>query len=65
MSLFPAFMLFSLVLWSFISIILMKGFPNVLSFMRSINFAVVCVGYIIILTLFYMLKNFFRSIEEE
>lgn len=65
MTLFGTLMLFILVLWTFVSLLLMRGFANFLEFMRSMNFAVVCIVYIVILTLFYVLKNVFREYEEE
>ena len=65
MTIFATFMMFMLLLWTVISLFLMRGFPGMLEFMRSMNFAIICVGYIIILTLFYVLKNFFREYEEE
>lgn len=65
MTIFGSVMMFILVIWTFISFLLMRGFDGMLNFLRSMNFATVCVGYIIILALFYVLKNVFRNLEDE
>ena len=64
-SLFGALAIFIFILWCFVSVLLMRGFPDYLSFMRSMNFGIICAGYIIILSVFYMLKNVLRRLEEE
>jgi len=63
MTIFGTLMAFIFFFWCFISLMLMRGFGNTIIFLRSMNFIIVCVGYIIILAVFYMLKNTFRKIE--
>jgi len=33
-------------------------------FMRSMSFSIICIGYIIILAVYYMFKNVFREDDE-
>jgi len=65
MSLFGTVMMFVFILWSFVSLILMNGFSSAINFLRSMNFVIVCVGYVIILVVFYMLKEIMRKWENE
>jgi len=54
---------FLLIIWMCITLFALGTADDLLDFMRSIWFAIVCVGYIVILAVYFMFKDAFR--EEE
>jgi len=54
---------FLLIIWICITLFGLGTTDNIVEFMRSAFFIIICVGYIVILAVYFMFKNVFR--EEE
>jgi len=54
---------FLLIIWICITLFALGTTEDLLEFMRSALFIIICVGYIVILAVYFMFKNVFR--EEE
>jgi hypothetical protein len=50
-----------LIVWMCITLIALGTTNDVMNFMRGIYFPILCVGYIVILAVYFMFKDVFRE----
>jgi len=58
-------MLMTFIFWSFLTILVLLATHDIFALMRGPGFAILCVGYIIILSVYWVGKKILRKFEDE